>query len=73
MPTDWIKKEKSLACEGGTPSVRVSTGKAIAAPPSEVAPATIAPKHMVRVMSHLGESLAPVVPAKICHLFVAPM
>ena len=39
--------EKSLATDGVMPKARVMTGKAIAPPPSDVAPPTIAPKIMV--------------------------
>jgi hypothetical protein len=41
--------EKSLATAGAIPRARVMTGKAMAPPPSEVAPPTIAPKIMVTV------------------------
>ena len=47
MPTVWIIMEKSLATGGVMPSTRVMTGKATAPPPTEVAPATSAPKTMV--------------------------
>lgn len=50
MPTDWIMKEKSRATGGAIPNTRVITGKATAAPPSEVAPATIEPNTMVMDM-----------------------
>ena len=41
--------EKSLAMVGLMPKARVMTGKATAPPPSEVAPATMAPKIIVTV------------------------
>jgi len=43
-------KEKSRATGGAIPKTRVMTGKATAAPPSEVAPATIEPNTMVMDM-----------------------
>ena len=48
-PVDWIKMEKSLAMVGLMPKAKVMTGKATAPPPSEVAPATMAPKIIVTV------------------------
>ena len=39
--------EKSLATAGRIPRASVITGKAMAPPPSEVAPPTMAPKTMV--------------------------
>ena len=39
--------EKSLATVGRIPKANVMTGKAIAPPPSDVAPPTMAPKTMV--------------------------
>ena len=43
----WIMREKSLATLGSISSSRVITGKAMAPPPSLVAPATVAPSTMV--------------------------
>lgn len=47
LPQDWIMMEKSLATAGRIPRASVITGKAMAPPPSEVAPPTMAPKTMV--------------------------
>ena len=54
MPTDWIMKLKSRATAGLMPSASVITGKATAAPPSEVAPATSDPNTMVTLISQRG-------------------
>lgn len=56
IPTDWIMKLKSRATAGLIAKARVITGKAIAAPPSLVAPATILPKIIVTDIYHLGMS-----------------
>ena len=40
-------REKSLATDGAMPRASVMTGKATAPPPSEVIPATVAPKIIV--------------------------
>ena len=50
MPTDWIMYEKSRATGGGMPKTSVMMGNATAAPPSDVAPASIEPNIIVMDM-----------------------
>ena len=52
MPTLWIMNENCFATCGLTSIASVMTGKAIDAPPSEVAPATMDPKIIVTLMYH---------------------
>ena len=50
----WIMNEKSRATAGIMPKARVMTGKAMAAPPSLVAPASMDPKVMVMLIYQRG-------------------
>ena len=54
LPHDWIINEKSLATAGAIPNAKVMTGKATAPPPSEVIPATVAPKIIVILSTYLS-------------------
>eukprot|EP00615_Pteridomonas_danica_P003227 CAMPEP_0114343988 /NCGR_PEP_ID=MMETSP0101-20121206/11064_1 /TAXON_ID=38822 ORGANISM="Pteridomonas danica, Strain PT" /NCGR_SAMPLE_ID=MMETSP0101 /ASSEMBLY_ACC=CAM_ASM_000211 /LENGTH=86 /DNA_ID=CAMNT_0001479075 /DNA_START=1282 /DNA_END=1542 /DNA_ORIENTATION=+ len=64
IPTDCIKNEKSRATIGDIPKTSVITGKATAAPPSDVAPASIDPNIIVIDIYHLGIPFAPALPLK---------
>ncbi len=50
IPQDCTMSEKSLATVGSIPNAKVMTGNATAPPPSDVIPATNAPKTMVKVI-----------------------
>lgn len=56
MPTLCIMKERFIASTGATFSTRVKTGKATAAPPSQVAPAIKLANTLVMVIKYLGLS-----------------